>query len=76
MSKLLKLEPAAVGAVLAAVYAAAISIYRAATGKGVLEPDLLVAAVTAVWGLYTRMQVTPVAKPRDEHGDYLTPRGT
>lgn len=76
MGRLLKLEPAAVGAVLAAVYAAAVSIYRATKGQGVLEPDLIVAAVTAVWGLYTRMRVTPVAAPRDENGDHLTPRGT
>lgn len=76
MGRLLKLQPAAVGAVVAAVYAAGISIYRAATGKGVLEPDLIVAAVTAVWGLWTRTQVTPLAEPRDENGDHLTPRGT
>lgn len=76
MSKLLKLEPAAVGAVLAAVYAAAVSIYRATKGQGVIEPDLIVAAITALWGVWTRMQVTPVAKPRDKNGDYLTPRGT
>lgn len=76
MGRLLKLEPAAVGAIVAAVYAAAISVYRATTGQGVIEPDLIVAAVTAVWGIWTRMQVTPVAKPRDENGDHLTPRGT
>lgn len=64
MKKLLTLEPAAVGATIAAVYAAAITVYRAATGKGVLEPDLIVAAATAVWGLYTRLKVTPVAKTK------------
>ena len=76
MGRLLKLQPAAVGAVVAAVYAAGISIYRAATGQGVLEPDVIVAAVTAVWGLYTRTQVTPLARPRDADGERLTPYGT
>jgi hypothetical protein len=76
MPKLLKLQPAAVGAALAAVYAAAVTIYRALSGEGVLEPDLIVAAVTAVWGLWTRTQVTPLARPRDADGERLTPYGT
>lgn len=75
MKKLLTLEPAAVGAALAAVYAAVITVYRAATGDTVLEWDLLVAAATAVWGLWTRGKVTPVAEPRDRDGEILTPRG-
>lgn len=76
MGRLLKLEPAAVGAVIAAVYAAVISIYRATKGQGVIEPDLIVAAVTALWGAWTRMHVTPLERPRDNDGDRLTPYGT
>ena len=73
--KILKLQPAAVGAALAAVYAAIVMAYRAYKGDGVLDWDLLVAAGTAVWGLWTRSQVTPLARPRDADGEYLTPRG-
>lgn len=76
MSKLLKLQPAAVGAALAAVYAAVVMVYRAYAGDAVLDWDLLVAAGAAVWGLWTRAQVTPVARPRDNAGEDLTPRGT
>lgn len=76
MGRLLKLEPAAVGAALAAVYAAVIMAVRAYQGEGVLDWDLLVAAGAAVWGLWTRSKVTPLAKPRDNDGDRLTPYGT
>lgn len=75
MPKLLRLEPAAVGATLAVVYAAVVMAVRAYRGEGVLEPDLLVAAATAVWGLWTRTRVTPLARPRDADGEHLTPRG-
>lgn len=70
----LKLEPAAVGAAFAAVYAAGAMLYRASVAKtGVLEPDLLVAAGMAVWALYVRGRVTPTALPRDEKGRELRP---
>lgn len=76
MPRLLKLEPAAVGAALAAVYAAVVMVYRAYSGDGVLDWDLLVAAATAVWALWTRQRVTPLARPRDRDGENLTPHGT
>ena len=66
--KLLKLEPAAVGAALAAVYAAVVMAVRAYQGDGVLDWDLLVAAGAAVWGLWTRTRVTPMERPRTAEG--------
>ena len=71
--KWLKLEPAAVGATLAIVYAAVAMAVRAYKGDGVFDWDLAVAAATAVWGVYTRAKVTPVANPRDKSGAPLTP---
>lgn len=74
MIRLLKLQPAAVGAALAAVYAAAVMLYRAYIAHdGVLNLDLLVAAGMAVWLLYTRSVVTPLADPKDVDGNALTP---
>lgn len=68
--RILRLEPALIGSVAAAVYAAAAMLYRAYVAKdtSVLDWDLLVAAGTAVWGLWTRMKVTPLARPRTKHG--------
>lgn len=70
MPKLLKLEPAAVGAVLALIYAAAAMVYRAwiARDLAVLDWDLLGAAASAGYLLFVRGQVTPVAAPRDAQG--------
>lgn len=66
--KWFKLEPAAIGSAAAAVYAAAVMTYGAATGHEVLRPDVLEAAVAAVWGLWTRSQVTPLIRPRNASG--------
>lgn len=69
MPRFLKLEPALVGSIAAAVYAAAIMLYRATIDhSGVFEPDVLVAAITFVYGLFTRSQVTPVENPKSAHG--------
>lgn len=52
-------------------------LYRASVDhSGVFEPDLVVAAVMAVYGLWTRPQVTPLARPRDKAGRPLVIRGT
>lgn len=66
-----KIEPAAIGAGAAAVYAAVAMVWRAYKGDGILDWDLLVAAFTAVWGIYTRAQVTPLARPQDADGRTL-----
>lgn len=70
--KWLKLEPALVGSTVAAVYAAAAMAYRAYVAHdGVLDVDLLVAAGSACWLLWTRSRVTPLALPRDDQGRAL-----
>ena len=71
---LLKLEPARVGSVAAAVYAAGVMLYRAFVDhSGPVDTDVLVAAAAALWGLYTYRKVTPVARPRDDKGRALRP---
>lgn len=72
--RLLRTEPARVGSVAAAVYAAGVMLYRAfVEHTGVLDADVLVAAVVAVYGLWVRAQVTPLARPRDAAGRPLLP---
>jgi hypothetical protein len=73
--KIFRVEPVLLGSVAAAVYAAAAMLYRAYVAKdaSVLDWDLLVAAGTAVWGLYTRLKVTPLAAPKNAHRVRLVP---
>jgi hypothetical protein len=61
------------GAAVAAVYAAVIMVWHATHHQGVLDPQVLVAAIGAAAFLYTRFKVTPVADPRDGNGNALTP---
>ena len=67
------LNPAGLGAAIAAVYAAVIMIWNASHHHGVIDPQVLVAALGAAVFLYTRMKVTPVADPRDGNGKPLSP---
>lgn len=76
MPRFLRLEPAAVGAGTAALYFVIVLVYRVATGDLAADPDLIVAAATTAWGMWTRRQVTPLERPRDADGDRLTPYGT
>lgn len=72
--RLLKTEPARVGSVAATVYAAAVMAYRAfVEHTAVFDMDVVVAAVMAVYGLWTYLHVTPVARPRDAQGRPLLP---
>lgn len=72
LKRLFSLEPAAVGSAVAALYAAGAMLYRAEVAHtAILQPDLLVAAVMALWGLWTRAKVTPLAKPQDNSGRAL-----
>lgn len=74
MTRWLNLEPALIGSGAAAVYAAAAMLYRAFVAKtDVFQPDLLIAAAAAVWGIWTRSRVTPLELPRDSKGRALTP---
>lgn len=74
MPRWLKLEPAAVGAAAMATYAAVSMLYGALVAHtGVLDPDVLVAAGGALWSLYTRAKVTPLAAPKNAHRVRLVP---
>lgn len=74
LRRLLQVEPAAVGAAVAAAYAASAMLYRAfVSHEGVFDPDLLVAAGAAGWALYVRGRVTPLARPQDAEGRALRP---
>lgn len=65
------LNPTGLGASAAAIYAAVIMIWHAAHHQGVIDPQVIVAAVGAVAFLYARFKVTPVADPRDGNGNPL-----
>lgn len=73
LGRVFSLEPARVATVSGLVYAAGAMLYRAYDHQGVLQPDVLVAAAGAVWGLWTRGKVTPLAKPQDAKGRALKP---
>jgi hypothetical protein len=65
----LKLQPAAVGSAVAAVYVAVAMLWRAyGAHDAVFQPDELVAAFYAVYGLFVHTAVTPLARPRDHEG--------
>lgn len=57
----------------AAAYAAITMIWNAATGRGVIDPSIIVAAVTAAAAVLTRQAVTPITDPRDGNGHPLIP---
>lgn len=67
------LNPTGIGAAIAAVYAAVIMIWNATHHHGVIDPQVLVAALGAAVFLYSRMKVTPIADPRDGNGNRLHP---
>uniref|UniRef100_UPI003F498D24 hypothetical protein n=1 Tax=Actinomadura sp. CA-154981 TaxID=3240037 RepID=UPI003F498D24 len=66
-----RLGPAFVGAVIAAVYAAAAMLVRAYKGDDVLD-----AAGALLYQLWTRLKVTPTADPKSAAGVPLVPRPT
>lgn len=69
------LNPAGLMAAAGAVYAAVVMCLNAYNHKGVIDPQVIVAAVGAVCALLTRQVVTPVADPRDGNGDALVRAG-
>ena len=62
------LNPTGLASAAAAVYAAAVMILNAVHHHGVIDPQVIVAALSAAAFLWTRSQVTPVADPRDGNG--------
>lgn len=66
------LNPTGLGSAAAAVYAAAVMIWNATHHQGVIDPQVIVAALTAAAFLYSRFKVTPTADPKDGNGQPLT----
>lgn len=62
------LNPTGIGAAAAAVYAGVVMILNAVNHHGVIDPQVILAAIGAAAFLYTRFKVTPVADPRDGNG--------
>jgi hypothetical protein len=70
----LRLEPAAIGSAVLALYAAVMMLLHVLVWHdGVLDTSVLIAAAGALWGLYTRARVTPTAAPKDDLGQPLIP---
>lgn len=65
-------NPTGIGSALAAVYAGIVMIVNAVSHHAVIDPQVIVAALTAAGFLYARFKVTPVADPRDGNGQPLT----
>lgn len=66
-------NPTGLASAVAALYAAGIMIYHATQHQGVIDPQVIVAALSAAAFLYTRFLVTPVADPKDGNGAPLVP---
>jgi hypothetical protein len=60
------------GSAAAALYAAVVMIWNATHHQGVIDPQVIVAALAAGAFLYSRMKVTPIADPKDGNGVPLT----
>ena len=67
------LNPAGLAGAAAAIYAAVVMILNATHHHGVIDPQVIVAALGAAAFLYTRGKVTPVADPKDGAGVPLVP---
>jgi hypothetical protein len=65
------LNPTGLGSAAAAVYAAVVMIWNATHHQGVIDPQVVIAAVAAAAFLYSRFKVTPVADPKDGNGQPL-----
>jgi len=57
----------------AALYAGVVMIVNAVNHHGVINPQVIVAAVAAAAFLYARFRVTPIADPKDGNGTPLAP---
>lgn len=68
-----KLNATGIGSSIAAVYAAAVVIWNATHNHAPVDPQVIVAGVTALLFLYARFKVTPVADPKTSDGTPLVP---
>lgn len=66
-------NPAGLLAAAGLVYAAVVMIYNAVNSHGVVDTNVIIAAVGAVGALLTRQAVTPVADPKNGAGVPLVP---
>ncbi len=75
ISRLLSLStnPAGLLAAAGAIYAATVMITNAYHHHGIIDPEVIVAAIGAVGALFARQLVTPVADPKDPNGNPLVP---
>lgn len=64
-------NPTGIGSAAAAIYAAVVMILNATHHQGVIDPQVIIAALTATAFLYTRFKVTPVVDPKDGNGQPL-----
>lgn len=71
--KPLREELAVAQTVVSVVGAAGWMLYRFARGEGPFQPEMLALAASAIYGVYLRFRVTPVANPKDADGRPLTP---
>lgn len=67
----LNTNPTGLGAAAGTIYAAAVMVYNAVNHHGVINPEVIIAAVGAAAFLYSRFLVTPVADPKDGDGQPL-----
>lgn len=65
------LNPTGLASAIAAIYAAVVMVWNATHHQGVIDPQVIVAAIGAAAFLYARFRVTPVADPRDGNGQPL-----
>jgi hypothetical protein len=56
------------GSAAAAIYAVVVMVWNSTHHHGVIDPQVIVAALAAGAFLYSRMKVTPVADPKDGNG--------
>lgn len=66
-------NPAGWLAAAGAVYAAAVMIYNTWNHHGVIDTNVIIAAIGAVGALFTRQLVTPIKDPKDGAGNALVP---
>lgn len=75
IARVLRLQPGLVGSAAAAAYIAGVMLYRALTHVGIFQPDEIGAAIAAVYALWARTVVTPLALPRSRTGAPLVTLG-
>ena len=64
-------NPAGLTSLAAALYALGYGIWNVTHHRGAVDPQVIVAALSAVAALFTRQVVTPVADPHDGAGRVL-----